>query len=136
MLSGASPPNQTGPGPGLMWRLQNAICGSRGPLETQELTKVVWVSAFVLIKVRSILVKRKIMALGQSSPQHLIRSAGGYKLSRAFAHLGRDLLYSPWWTSFALDVCRRSEAIQICPNTATGCYARDHSSRVDDGGSA
>ena len=76
--------------PGVMWRLQNAICGSRGPLETQEPTKVVWVSAFVLIKVRSILVKRKIMALGQSSPQHLIRSAGGYKLSRALACLRRD----------------------------------------------
>ena len=49
MLSGASPQNQTGPGPGVMWGLQNAICGSRGPLETQEPTKVVLLSAFVFV---------------------------------------------------------------------------------------
>ena len=125
MLSGASPPNQSGTGPGVMWRLQNAICGSRGPLETQEFTKVVWVLAFVLIKVRrvrSIFVKRKIMALGQSSPQPLIRSAGRYKSrgSHAFARPGLDLLFPTpttpiCWILLALDVCWRSEAIQICP---------------------
>ena len=36
VLSGASPPNQTGPCPGVMWRLQNAICGSRGPLKQKK----------------------------------------------------------------------------------------------------
>ena len=75
MLSGASPPNQTGPCPGVMWRLQNAICGSRGPLETQELTKVVWVSAFLLV---SILGSLRVVNLYSQSPLSSVIGKNGW----------------------------------------------------------
>ena len=91
MLSGASPQNQTGPGPGVMWGPQNAICGSRGPLETQEPTKVVWFSAFfsICVRVQSTVRLRvvNLYSFDRAPRHHPLEKKGGHKSTRKIPDL-------------------------------------------------